>query len=387
MIGRLDSIVFMVAKRNYSLFILICSYLSLLHILRPGGLYLMFYVIELALVGLWFLNAPQNISFRKNQIPFLVYIGCVVCATVVHLVTTLSYGALPKTISIILIGTWSFIEIPSLLYKDKLFRNFYQALPVVFGVVSSLIAILGVMEVMPFFYLNNFDEKFPIFLLRSSASFLFEPNVFAFTLLFGLFYLETYTFNRVIKFIILMTLLLGLFLTYSRGAWLTYLIYLFLKSSRRTKMLISIFGLGLLVLVVMEYYSEVAGILVLDDILTGRPELWYLTITNLKFNLFFGISYDLKIINEFLRNIFTRNYVTTHNYFIDLIMTSGILGFLGGAWFWLKTLLLRLEHRYFAFLVAVLFFLQFSPHNIGGASFIAIYLTSLMGVVWKESTI
>ena len=347
----------------------------------------MFYVIELALVGLWFLNAPQNIRFRKNQMPFLVYIGCVVCATVVHLVTSFSYGALPKTISIILIGTWSFIEIPSLLYKDKLFRNFYHAIPVVFGVVSSLIAILGVMEVMPFFYLNNFDEKFPIFLLRSSASFLFEPNVFAFTLLFGLFYSEKYTFNSVIKFLITFTLLLGLFLTYSRGAWLTYLIYLFLKSSRSTKMIISIFGLGLIVLVVMEYYSEMAGILVLDDILTGRPELWYLTITNLKFNLFFGISFDLKIINEFLRNIFTRNYVTTHNYFIDLIMTSGILGFLGGAWFWFKTLLLRLEHRNFAFLVAVLFFLQFSPHNIGGASFIAIYLTSLMGVVWKESTI
>ena len=376
----------MAIKRNYSLLILICSYLSLLHILRPGGLYLIFYVIELALVSLWFLNSPQNITFRKNQTPYLVYIGCVVCATIVHLATRLSFGALPKTISIILIGVWSFVEVPNLFFKDKKFRQAYQALPVVFGVVSSLIALLGVMEIMPFFYLNKFDEKFPILLLRSSSSLLFEPNVLAFTLLFALFYLETLGLRVITKVLILILLISGLFLTYSRGAWLAYLIFLFLRSSRRIKLFVSTLGISCVVVFAFYFYNEISGILVLDDILTGRPELWYLTITNLKYDLFFGMSFDLKIINEFLTNIFTRNYVTTHNYFIDLIMTTGILGFLGAAWFWFKTMLLHLEYRNFAFLVAILFFLQFSPHNLGGASFIAIYLTSFVGIVWKESS-
>jgi hypothetical protein len=66
-------------------------------------------------------------------------------------------------------------------------------------------------------------------------------------------------------------------------------------------------------------------------------------------------------------------------------MTTGVLGFLSSAWFWFKSLLLDMEGEKFAFLVALLFFLQFSPHNLGGASFIAIYLTSFMGILWKES--
>jgi hypothetical protein len=316
---------------------------------------------------------------------FLVYIGCIVLATLFHLITRFSIGALPKTLSIILIGVWSFIEVPSLLLNDRKFKRAYQAIPVLFGVITSLIALLGVMEVMPFFYLNNFDEKFPIFLLRSSASILFEPNVFAFTLLFALYYLEKLELLAMVKALILLILLVGLFFTYSRGAWLTYMIFLFLKFNKRIRIFISLAVISVTVPVVLYFYDNIAGLLVLDDILTGRPELWYLTIYNLKADLLFGLSFDLSTINKFLKDIFTRDYVTTHNYFVDLLMTTGVLGFLSSAWFWFKSLLLDMEGEKFAFLVALLFFLQFSPHNLGGASFIAIYLTSFMGILWKES--
>jgi len=244
---------------------------------------------------------------------------------------------------------------------------------------------LGILEVHPFFGLNNFDEKFPVILLRSSASFLFEPNVFAFTILIPLLLIGRIEMPYYLRFICRLILVLGLISSYSRGAWLAYLIYLFIVLPQLTKYVLLTASVFIGFFLIVNSFDNLSSILVLEDILTGRPQLWYLTVKNLNWNWFFGLGYDLSTINNYLVSIFHRNYFTTHNYFFDVLMTTGIFVLISTVIIWFLSFSYSKSKEDRAFLASVFFFLQFSPHNFGGASFIAIYLTSLVGMIWRKS--
>lgn len=380
-------------KRNSTLFgsriiilVLFSSYLSLLDIFHSNSLYLLFYLFELAVLGLSFFG---NISyvFSKKYVPFIVYILFTQFSVLFNVFTGLSVMSIPKSLSILFIGFWCFVQLPQLLMSNKNLLKIYYMLPVVFGVISSLVSVLGILEINPFFGMNNFDEKFPVVFLRSSASFLFEPNVFAFTILIPLLFIGRLKISYHLRVIIWCILVMGLVSSYSRGAWMAYLIYLYFVLPQVIRYILftvaGLFGISLF----LNYYETLSSILVLDDILTGRPELWYLTLKNLNMNWFFGLGFDQSIINEFLIDIFHRNYYTTHNYFVDVLMTTGIFTLVSTVIIWILTFLYAKSKEDKAFLISVLFFLQFSPHNLGGASFIAIYLTSSVGMIWRKNLI
>jgi len=368
------------------IFILISAYLSLLNIFHINNLYLIFYLFELAVLGFSFLGS-MSYSFSKKYIPFIVYILFTQYSTLFSLFSGLNVMSIPKSLSILFIGFWSFVQLPQLLLCNyNLLHRFYK-IPVVFGLISSLVAVLGILEVHPFFGLNNFDEKFPVILLRSSASFLFEPNVFAFTILIPLLLIGRIEMPYYLRFICRLILVLGLISSYSRGAWLAYLIYLFIVLPQLTKYVLLTASVFIGFFLIVNSFDNLSSILVLEDILTGRPQLWYLTVKNLNWNWFFGLGYDLSTINRYLVSIFHRNYFTTHNYFFDVLMTTGVFAFISTVIIWFLSFSYAKSKEDRAFLASVFFFLQFSPHNFGGASFIAIYLTTLIGLIWRKRLI
>lgn len=371
-------------SRSLVILLLISSYLSLLNVFHINNSFLLFYFFELSLCFFW---VTSDISYRFDlkYIPFIIYIVFVQYSTLFNILTGGSVMSIPKSLSILFLGFWSFIQLPELLFRSKKLLMIYYKLPIVFGVISSLVSILGIFEFHPFFELNNFDEKFPIIFLRSSSSFLFEPNVFAFTLLLGLFLVRRLNMSFLSRKIIQVILILGLISSYSRGAWAAYVIYLFFDLPKASRNVFFVIFSLIVIFLVFEYYNSISSVLVLDDILTGRPQLWYLTMKNLNWNWFFGLGFDLKTINNYLISIFHRNYFTTHNYFFDILMTSGVFTLISTVVVWIVSFRkVRLKEER-AFLISVFFFLQFSPHNFGGASFIAIYLTSLVGMIWRKS--
>lgn len=380
-------------KRNNTIFggglviiLLISSYLSLLNYFHNNNVYLLFYFFELTVLSISFF-ASTTYAFSKKYLPFILYMLLTQYSILFNLITGFSVMSIPKSLSILFIGFWAFVQLPQLLMSNKKLLNYYYKIPILFGVISSLVSVLGILEFYPFFGMNNFDEKFPIILLRSSASFLFEPNVFAFTLLIALLLIGRIKMPYLLGLICRCILVLGLISSYSRGAWVAYLIYLFFVLPQVTKYILFTLSIVIGVYLFLYNFETMSSILVLEDILTGRPELWYLTVKNLNWNWFFGLGYDLNTINKYLVSIFHRDYFTTHNYFFDVLMTTGLFSFISTVIIWFMSFYYAKTKEDNALLISVFFFLQFSPHNLGGASFIAIYLTSLVGMIWRKSLI
>lgn len=373
--------------RIISIIIIIFSYLSLLDVFRESGAYIVWYllVLNFAAIGTFFIVSKKGVPTTYGI--FYLYLLLVIFSGAINSLYFLTLGGIPKLMSFLLVGYWSFIILPEWINVSFNLRRFYLIFPVFMGVIMSIIAILGILEIPFFFELNNFDEKFPVMFLRSSSSMFFEPNIFALSLLIAWCLLDKLNFRISIRILIRLILLLGLLASYSRGAWAALVLYEFVKLGRRQKLMLLLFGVVALMYVLQEWAEDISEILVLSDILTGRPELWASILMNLDGFIIFGIGFDLTVINLFIVEIYGRDYVTSHNVFVDMLMTNGIFAFSSLVLLWVFTYLKTRDRKHLAVLLSLMFFLQFSPHNIGGASFLAIYISSIFGMSWRRDLI
>lgn len=373
--------------RLLSKIIIISSYLSLLDVFRESGSYIIWYILVLTLSAIVTFSIVAKKGIPSTYGIFYLYLFLVVYSGAINSLYFLTLGGIPKLMSFILVGYWSFILLPEWIDRSHSLKRFYLIFPVFLGVLMSIIAVLGILEVPFFFELNKFDEKFPVLLLRSSSSMLFEPNILALSLLISWYFLDKLKFRLSTKILIRILIVMGLLVSYSRGAWAALVLYEFIKLGRRQKLALLVFGLVALIYFIQEWAQDISKILVLSDILTGRPELWASILRNLNGFILFGIGFDLTVINSFLIEIYGRDYVTSHNVFIDMVMTNGIFAFISLVLLWVFTFLKTRDRKELAVLLSLMFFLQFSPHNIGGSSFLAIYVSSIFGMSWRRDLI
>jgi O-antigen ligase len=292
-----------------------------------------------------------------------------------------------KTLSFFTIGILNFYLIPLRFRNSQNVESLWGKVILFLSVFVSAVAILGVFEFPMFFGWNSFDEKLPVIKMRSTASILFEPNIYALLLMFGIFFTHVSNYSKKIKITLMLVLILGLFFSYSRGAWLCMMIYvgfIFYHNSKFKKVLLILsILLAIVIIPVLFNIKEVFELLNLDNPLTGRLDLWKLTINKSLERPVTGIGMSSERLNELFLTI-GKNYTTSHNVIIDSLLTNGWVATL----FYILTFLTPLTRKgdkntknsYFKYFgITVLIFLLFSPHNIGGASLMAVSTALLFG--------
>jgi O-antigen ligase len=292
-----------------------------------------------------------------------------------------------KTLSFFTIGVLNFYLIPLRFRNSQNVESLWRKVILFLSVFVSAVAILGVFEFPIFFGWNSFDEKIVLIKMRSTASILFEPNIYALLLMFGIFFAHISHYTKKIKIILILTLIIGLFFSYSRGAWMCMLIYtglVYYHNSKFKKVLLILTILFTIIIIpIIINMKEVFELLNLDNPLTGRLDLWKLTLNKSLERPFTGIGMSLERLNELFLTL-GKNYTTSHNVTIDSLLTNGWVA----TFFYLLTFIVPLTSKglktksgsYFRYFgISVFIFLQFSPHNIGGASLMAVSTALLFG--------
>mgnify|MGYP001942795046 CR=1 FL=1 len=292
-----------------------------------------------------------------------------------------------KTLSFFTIGVLNFYIIPLRFRKSQDVEILWRNVILFLSVFVSIVAILGVFEFPIFFGWNSFDEVIAVIKMRSTASILFEPNIYALLLMFGIFFAHVSHYTKEIKIILILILIIGLFFSYSRGAWLCMMIYvglIFYHNSKFKKILLIILIIfSIIIFPILLNIKEVFELLNLDNPLTGRLDLWKLTINKSLERPITGIGMSSERLNALFLTL-GKNYTTSHNVTIDSLLTNGWIA----TFFYILTFIAPLtregnsntKNSYFKYFgISVLIFLQFSPHNIGGASLMAVSTALLFG--------
>ena len=330
----------------------------------------------------------EFISFFSKAPYFIFFLLFVLISFTVNTITGLHeiYTAI-KTLSFLTIGILNFYLIP-LRFKNSLeIELIWVKFILYLAIFVSIVAILGVFEFPIFFGWNSFDEKIAVLKMRSTASILFEPNIYALLLMFGIFFAHLSTYSRKLKMILILILSTGLFFSYSRGAWMCMVIYAGLiyyhNSKFKKAIIIMSILLAITIIPILINMKEIFELLNLQNPLTGRLDLWLLTISKSLEHPFLGIGMSSERLNALFLTL-GKNYVTSHNVTIDSMLTNGWVA----TFFYLLTFITplfknhkgNLKNTYYKYFGIVVFiFLQFSPHNIGGASLMAVSTALLFG--------
>lgn len=328
------------------------------------------------------------IEYCSKSPYYILFLIFVLISFTVNIITGLyEIYTVIKTLSFLTIGILNFYLIPLRFKKSPEIELVWGKFILYLSIFVSVVAILGVFEFPIFFYWNSFDEKIAVLKMRSTASILFEPNIYALLVMFGIFFAHNSTYSRKIKIILILILSTGLFFSYGRGAWMCMFIYAGLiyyhNSKFKKALLILAILLAITIVPILINIKEVFELLNLDNPLTGRLDLWVLTISKSLEHPFVGIGMSSERLNELFLTL-GKNYVTSHNVTIDSLLTNGWIA----TFFYLMTFITPLfkNHKgdlrnsyYKYFGIAVFIFLQFSPHNIGGASLMAVSTALLFG--------
>ena len=333
-------------------------------------------------------SKTELITNIKNNPFYIIFLIFVLISFLFNVLTGLfDLYALIKTFSFFTIGLINYYLIPIRFINNKKLKELWIKFVIYSSLIISIIAILGVHEYQPFFTWNSFDEKILVVNLRSTASILFEPNIFAYYIMFGIYLTHNLKKYSTVKFVLIGILFYALFLSYGRGAWLCMIIYftlLFYFKSKYKKTLIFLSFLSLMFLLESIISSQkIYDILSLDNPLSGRIYLWYNSIVYSLENIFgIGMS-ESRLYNFFVSIGF--NYVTSHNVIIDSILTNGLIA----TFFYLlvfifpiiKNIKVKEKRNLLVFATCVFIFLQFSPHNIGGLSMTALNTAIIFGLI------
>lgn len=327
-------------------------------------------------------------SFKKNPF-FLFFLFFVLVSFIINVFGGLfDVYASVKTFGFITIGIINYYLIPLRFKLDNSLFKIWINFIIYVSILVSLIAILGVFEFPLFFSWNSFDEKILVINMRSTASILFEPNIYAYLILFGIFFTDIKHNSITKKISITAILIMGLFFSYSRGAWMCIMIYYYISFFLRSKYKKLLTILSIFVFVQTLYFllssKELFDILNLDNPLTGRLSLWFYSLKLSLNNLFFGIGMSADSLNAIFLSM-GHNYTTSHNVLIDSLLTNGLIATIFYIFTFLRPMIINLKSRQnqklFSFLVSIFIFLQFSPHNIGGISFMAVSTGIIFGIV------
>ena len=327
-------------------------------------------------------------SLKKNPF-FLFFLFFISISFILNLVGGLfDVYASVKTFGFLTIGMINYYLIPLRFKLDSSLFKLWGNFIIYISVLVSLIAILGVFEFPVFFYWNSFDEKILVINMRSTASILFEPNIYAYLIMFGIFFTDLKHYSKIKKISILTILILGLFFSYGRGAWMCVIIYYFISFFLKSKYKKAIIILSFIFFVQALYFilqsQELFDILNLDNPLTGRLSLWFNSFRLSQNNLFFGIGMSAESLNAIFLKM-GHNYTTSHNVLIDSLLTNGLIATIFYIFAFLRPMIINLKGRQnqklFSFLISIFIFLQFSPHNIGGVSFMAVSTGIIFGII------
>ena len=341
------------------------------------------------------LKKISSVELKNNILrsPFyFIFLTLITLQYLIHLILGLvEVFSIARLLSFIFLGFYFYYIFPILVKNKKNILKKWCRYVLYFSLICSVIAILGVSEIQPFFYWNTFDEKLNLFIvLRSTASILFEPNIFAYLILISFAFNDLFIESKKSRILFNVILFSGLILSYSRAAWMCVLIYKFIKlfiSSKYKLTLIVFFSfISFLVLTYLIINPVLIELLMLENPLTGRLFLWKESLTYGFENLFLGFGFSADRINDFFTSI-GFNYTTSHNIFVDMFLYSGIIS---TTFYFLSFIipLIRYKtnqhlngHIIISMGIACIVFLQFSPHNIGGASLTALNTGVIFGII------
>lgn len=298
--------------------------------------------------------------------------------------------------------------IPKIILNDmRNFKVWLESISLV-ATTSSLIAFLGVYSIGPFHTLITLDEFAPFLNKYSTSGIFFEPNIYASVCILGILALAHLLFlscpNLILKFYYCVAIginILGITLSWGRGAWAACVLGLGISLFYWVPNRIKAFSFGFVAALALfsvifiitnsELLYKVQEALVLDNILTGRPKLWEMGWDGIIESPFIGHGLGQQNIAKVLasRGAFA-DFLTTHQIFLDQGIMSGIPTMLAYIFVFLSTAFLALarfsrseltQSSLRAFFFSSLFFIQFSPHNLGGASFFSVQMTITCGSI------
>ena len=342
----------------------------------------------------------QNIKDNLSYVILLLIISITFTIKIVLGVGSTDFEVFARILSYLMVGFTTFLLLPIFVYKKEGFNVFVTSIFTI-GLATSLIAILGIMEISPFSGWIIRDEKMGWIGLNSTSSIFFEPNVFAVLCLisFGIgYYLLSQTNKYILKAILLISLiiiLLGIFFTWSRTAWglvLGFVIMYYLARLSIKKLFIVLFPIVITAFLIIYFYvisnDDLLLALVWDDLLTGRLDLWSAGWFYIQQSPLIGHGVGHSDLNNLLLT-FGHDHLTTHQVFIDYALMHGLMPALLYFFIFIKSIIrakfksnmcFYRKNFLVAILVSLFLFIQFSPHNLGGSSLIAVVMTIFFGL-------
>lgn len=367
------------------------------------------YLISLICITTSALYIGINKKYLLNEIAnnnvkyiiFFFYIGALFLSYEVKFIMgigELNIESFARFLSFIIVGPIAFIIIPHLL-NNQIYFNYWIKTIIHLSVIPSLIAFLGVIGVNPFTSWIIKDEMMAFIGLPSTASIFFEPNIFASVCMLGIVMtiykiMESHKIYKIYYFLLFCILISGVFFSWSRAVWMNVFIVIFIAIFLKFKLITRLILLALipvsisLLLIVSHFIPEIGDALVLGDALTGRNELWSIGMRAFANSPFIGYGTGHDDLHAILAAEGSK-HITTHQIFIDQLLMSGLfVGLLYVFVFVMSFVNLYIEpfHNkkintlFWMLLVSIFIFIQFSPHNIGGATFFAFQMTIIFGM-------
>lgn len=191
----------------------------------------------------------------------------------------------------------------------------------------SVIAVgLSLVGLLIFSFQLGDAERFPVIMLKSTKSIIFEQNLFSIILFLALFLvIDSRYYSPRVRLFVICLLLVGIFLSYFKTVIVLSAGYLSFRYAR------SFVSYIFLILPLCILYYFIDDFLMLTQVsenglTSGRADLWYAAISIWSNNMFFGIG-EASIANEILRYIQrTPPFTTFHNMFFDTLASSGLFG-------------------------------------------------------------
>ncbi|HVJ64078.1 MAG TPA: O-antigen ligase family protein [Bdellovibrionota bacterium] len=340
---------------------------------------------------------------------FWFYVALLMLACLVRWLSgvgSLNFQGFARLYSYIVTGAVGLFVVPMLIDTRERFLFWLKGI----ALISSLVGIagvMGVMEVEPFSSWILRDEMMEFINLPSTASVFFEPNIFGSVMMFGAI-VSTYLLLTTSQSLFSLSLYLvaiaanlgGVFVSWSRAAWLCLavagglVVLSYMPKFVRAFLVVSALAATVGVCFWLSYQeSPLKDALMLEDVLTGRPELWLAGLFAMVERPLWGLGLSHIDLGEVLQRA-GHNHITTHQVFIDQGVMSGLPVMFAYGWLFVSVfhrlqVMPKLQHSMKLFFVclfsAIFLFIQFSPHNIGGTSFFAFQMTVLIGLIFSPN--
>ena len=258
------------------------------------------------------------------------------------------------------------------------------------GIINSL----SILNSNIFFVTSKSIDSYNFLFFKNTASLLEHQISYGSTIAI-LF--STLFFNRTIalKFIKISLIIIGIFISFSRTAWLSMIFAYTISFVRLKNFAFLGLAIGLIYFIIpIDFFYNILRI---ENLGSGREVVWFYAIEMLKDNFLFGFGFSsyFDIKNMFLTNfelgLFEFNSTNhLHNSYLTLIFESGIIVFIVYIFAIIEQFLnLPQKNRnifiyiFFTFLIAS-FFVEF---RLGGLRFFNFFFTTIIAYIVSERSV